>query len=180
MTPGALPLFGLRLFLRRGKIGCRNPAGLDAGLHDQCRPPRAKHPLRRGIGTRGLAVLALAPADQVVGGAVSKILDRLYFVLAERTSSLVVMPGTSSCGPRPRVRRAALRARPPPFEIFARPGLQFAGGLFVEAFDPGDFPFVDLCEIFDRAKASDASNWPTTSSTFSASMKTRVEFSKSA
>src|SRR5262249_23729508 len=69
---------------RRRQVLLLDPAGLDAGLHDQrfglfageieaVENPGVLH---------GLAVLALGPTDQIVGNRAGQILDRLDPVLA--------------------------------------------------------------------------------------------------
>src|SRR5882724_1416499 len=86
--------FGLRLARLSGSFRSRrrrqilflDPAGLDAGLHDQgLGLLLAEIEVAEDAGVlHGFAVLALAPAEQVVGDAASQILDRLDAVLAQR------------------------------------------------------------------------------------------------
>src|SRR6478752_8483575 len=77
--------FGGRFGRRRREILFLDPAGLDPRLHDQRLGFLARQ--IEAIEDAGvldrLAVLALGPADQVVGGAAGQILDRLDAILAE-------------------------------------------------------------------------------------------------
>src|SRR5262245_63610904 len=69
----------------RRQVFLLDPAGLDARLHDQRLGvvPRQVEAVEDAGIAGGLAVLALAPAEQVVGSAAREILHRLDIVLAE-------------------------------------------------------------------------------------------------
>src|SRR6185437_16785030 len=75
---------GLRGLL--GEIGLADPAGLEARLHDHRLGVVAGNldavENARVLG-RLAAVLALGPANEIVGGAAGEVLDRLDLVLAE-------------------------------------------------------------------------------------------------
>ena len=67
------------------QIGFRDPAGLQARLHDDrlaflARQFEAVEDAGLAL---GFAILALGPADEIVGGAAGQVLDRLDAVLAE-------------------------------------------------------------------------------------------------
>ena len=110
---------GLRVGRRRveapGEVGLGDPAGLDAGLHDHLLGLLARQleAVEHAGVAHALAVLALGPADQVVGGAAGEILDRLDVVLAERHHHLGGdAVDLAHARPRRRARRAWRRARP--------------------------------------------------------------------
>jgi hypothetical protein len=128
----------------------------------------------RKPGNAGLAFLALAPAEQVVGGATGQILDRLDVVLAElhqhggdarhllerildtKLLALGVELGSPSRGTRGRA--SATRARYPRRSL-----------------DASDLLSSTMASSRPRLP-SEASSWPTTSSTLSASMNSLVRF----
>ena len=62
---------GLGGFALLGEIGLRDPAGLDAGLHNQqfAFLARKLEAIEKSRIASGFAILALRPARQVVGGA---------------------------------------------------------------------------------------------------------------
>ena len=126
-------------------------------------------------------LLALGPADQIVGGATGEVLDGLDVVLAELDQHLRGHAGHVL----QRILDAELLAPGLEFglelvEIFAGAALQLVRGFLVEPFDAGQFLVSTSASSSTDANPSDASNWPTTSSTFSASMNSWVDFSKSA
>ena len=102
----------------------------------------------------GLAILALAPAHQVVGRATGQILDRLDAVLAEMHKHF---------GRDPRhFLEGGVDAEPLAFGVefdflpgqkILRARLQLAGGFLIEALDPGDFLFIHDKQFFDGAKS---------------------------
>ena len=101
-----------------------------------------------------LAVLALGPADQVVGGAAGQILDRLDAVLAElhqhrRGDAGHVLERVLDAELLALGVELGLRLG----EIFAGARLQFARGVLVEAFDGGDLLLVDHGHLLDRVEA---------------------------
>src|SRR5215510_9028181 len=149
--------FRRRLFgRRRCEVLFLDPAGLDAGLHDQ----------RLGFVARqleavedagvlgGLTVFAFAPADKIVGGATREVLDRLDVVLAE----LDEHRGSDTRNLAHRILYAQFLALGVELcflrgEVLARAVLELAGSLFVEAFDAGDFFLVDHRQLFHRLEA---------------------------
>src|SRR6185295_10715790 len=77
-TPSGLGL--CRLFShffsgRRSELGFRNPAGLHASLHDHRLGVLARNAqtIEKAWLVLGLAVLALGPAGQIIGGAAGQI-----------------------------------------------------------------------------------------------------------
>src|SRR6185295_15251243 len=68
---------------RRREVGLGDPAGLEAGLHDQRFAVLAAQfkAVEEARLVLGLAILPLGPAGQVVGRATREILDRLDAVL---------------------------------------------------------------------------------------------------
>ena len=101
-----------------------------------------------------LAVLALGPAGQIVGGAAGQVLDRLDAVLAEPDQHR----GGHAGDLFELVLDAEFLALGVEFgldlgEIFARAGLQLACGLLVETLDAGDFLGVHHGEFLHRVKA---------------------------
>src|SRR5262245_8322082 len=76
----------LTLGRRRRKIGFGDPSRLDAGREDHVLDLVLAETefVENALVADGLFVLALAPAGEVVGGAIGQVLDRLDVVLAER------------------------------------------------------------------------------------------------
>src|SRR2546426_89673 len=70
----------------RGEIGFSHPTGLETGLHDHFLSlfPAHREILEGAVETLGFAVLAFAPANEVIGGATGKVLDSLDAFLAQR------------------------------------------------------------------------------------------------
>ena len=149
-------LFGLS-----GEIGFRDPASRQTSLHD--------HLLR--LDTRDfelgeqafellrLAVLAFAPADEVVGGAAGEVLDRLDAVLTEgdhhlrgHTVDLAQLVGYAECFAL--LVHFSFQA----LQIFAGALLDFLGGFFVETVDGGDFVEFDISQLLDGGKAFGSQN----------------------
>ena len=107
---------------------------------------------RTGLGI--LFLLALGPADEVVGGAVGKILQRLDAVLAHRDhhrrgdaldlGNLVGNAELAALG----VAIGFLL-----LEVFARTRLDLVGGVLVETFDVRDLRQVDEGDLLDRGEA---------------------------
>src|SRR5262249_5987839 len=139
-----LRLAGLGWRLRRRwrrKILFLAPARLDAGLHDQSLGLLlAEIEISQDAGVfDGLAVLALAPADQVVGDAAGQVLDRLEAVLAELHQHL----GADAGNLFERILDAQLLARGVELGLFpvqelARARLQLLSRVLVEALDAGE------------------------------------------
>src|SRR6185312_5234391 len=144
-----------RFFGRRVQLGLGDPAGLHTGLHDQRLGLLAGdvETVEEAWLALGFAVLALGPAGQVVGGAAGEILDRLHAALTELDQDrggdagnvlhVVLDAEFLALGVELRL---LLR------EVFARALLQLARRVLVEAFDRGDFLFVDEREFLDRAE----------------------------
>ena len=86
-------------------------------------------------------LFTLNPADEIVGGAVGKILQRLDVVLTERATIIaVVTPETLvSSSATPSCLRRLIAFLLDTIEEFARPRLNFCGRIFVKALDAGDF-----------------------------------------
>src|SRR5579884_1206371 len=144
-------------FAFRGmEFGLGDPAGLKPRLHDHGFGifARKAESLEVAGHMLGLAVLALGPADEIIGGASSKILDRLHAVLAERNQHL--------CGHARNLFQRVLDTEllPPgiefrllPIEIFAGAILQFARRVEIKPLDAGNFLLVHQRQLFDRAEA---------------------------
>src|SRR5262249_44107266 len=161
----SIPLsFGLRLARlsgsfrsgRRREILFLDPAGLDAGLHDQ-----GLGFLLAEIGgaedagvLHGFTILALAPPDQVVRDAAGQVLDRLDAVLAERHEHLGRGTGNFLEG----ILDAEVLALGVELGLLlvqelARARLQLLRGFLVEAFDAGEFLLLDQEELLDRLES---------------------------
>src|SRR6202011_4172293 len=88
--PRVLPLrlrgFGGRRLRGRRQIRGIDPTGLDSRLHDDPLGVFAGdlEAVENARMTNGLALLALAPAGKLVGGAAGEVLDRLETGLAAR------------------------------------------------------------------------------------------------
>src|SRR5262245_22618413 len=141
---------------RRRQILLLDPAGFDTRLHDQRLGvlTRELEPVEDAGVLHGLAVLALRPADQVVGDGAGQVLDRLDAVLAQMHQHL----GGDAGDLLERILDAEFLAFAVEFGLFlvqefARTGLELAGGLLVEAFDAGKLLIVDHQQFFDRLEA---------------------------
>src|SRR5262249_49551350 len=96
ITATDLPLcLRLRGFLggrdrRRRKLRLGNPAGLEARLHDHGLGllPRNVQAVEETRLVLRLAILALCPSDQIVGGATGEIFNGLHAVLAQSDHDL--------------------------------------------------------------------------------------------
>src|SRR5262249_11150974 len=149
---GALDLLG-----RLGKIGLGDPAGLDAGLHDQRFGILAGNldaVEEAGVLDRLAAFLAFGPADQIVGGATGEVLDRLDVVLTKLDQHLRGDAGHVLHGVLDAELLAfGLELGFQPLQIFPGAALQLVGGLLVETFDPGELLDVDQRQFLDRGEA---------------------------
>src|SRR5690606_38072221 len=126
--------------LRRRKILFGDPAGLEAGLQDHFLGFLAAHReiLEGAVEALDLAVLALGPANEIVGRAARKILDRLDAFLAESDEHLRVEAGDL-------VEIVDHAELPALLVVLARDGLEVVDGalldlrrgLLVEALDGG-------------------------------------------
>src|SRR5581483_10695130 len=148
---------GLGLLGRLGEVGLGDPAGLDAGLHDQRLGLLARNLdaiEETGVLHRLTAFLALGPADQVVGGAAGEIFDRLDVILAEldqyfRGDAGHVLHGVLDA----ELLAPGLELAFQPLQIFLGAVLQLVGGVFIETFDAGEFPDIDQRQFLDRREA---------------------------
>ena len=119
-----------------------------------------------------LLVLALAPAGEVVGGAIGQVLDRLDVGSPSATSIAVVIPGSRQAGRRRRAPCAWLSSSASIFSRCSRARVWISAAVFsskpsIEAISDGSTKATSSTEL----KPSEASNWAMTSSTSSASMK---------
>src|SRR5882672_4024944 len=126
---------------RRRQILFLDPAGLDAGLHDQGLGLfLAEIEVAENAGVlHGLAVLTLAPADQVVSDTASQILDRLDAILAHRHEHLGGGTGNLFQGIlNAEILALAVELGLLLVEELARARLQLLRGFLVEALDAGE------------------------------------------
>ncbi len=101
-----------------------------------------------------LFLLALGPADEIVGGAVGEILQRLHAVLAHRHHHR----GGDALNLGNLVRHAELAALGVAIgflllEIFARTRLNLVRRVLIEALDVGNLRQVDKGDFLDRGEA---------------------------
>src|SRR5690606_24087886 len=136
----------------RGEILFGDPAGLEAGLHDHLLGLFAadREVLEGAVEALDLAIPALGPAHEIVGGAAGEILDRLDVVLAERNEhggveafDLVELVLDAE--------RAAFLVvgRLDGVEVVDSTLLDSTGDLVVEALDRGDLGNIDIGELLN-------------------------------
>src|SRR3990167_8894477 len=152
----ALGLGGRRFLFGRMEILLRDPADLDAAGHDH----------RLGIGARqieavegarmarGLAFLALDPADELVGDRAGEILDRLDVGLAEGDQhggghAGDFLEGVVDAERLPLLVLLGLDPR----QILAGALLELGRRLVVEALDAGDLVLLDVGDVLDGGEA---------------------------
>ena len=133
-----------------------DPARRDAGPHDHVLGLFAAdgEVLERAFEALGFAVLAFAPADQVVGGAAGKVFNVLDAVLTQRNQH--------GCGEAGDFIKVVLDAELLALfvmgtidgrQVFGGAVLDFASGFLVEAVDRGNFIGVDIGQFLDRGEA---------------------------
>src|SRR5262245_30877954 len=162
ITATVLPLcLRLRGFLgdwarRRRELRLRDPAGLEARLHDHglCLLARNVEAFEEARLMLRLAILALGPSDQIVGRAAGEIFDGFHGVLAQGNHNLggdarhilygVFHAELLTLG----IELSLLRRN-----VFLRTLLKFACSVFIESLDGRNLLLIDQREFFDRTEA---------------------------
>src|SRR5262245_55571966 len=141
---------------RRRKLRLCHPARFQPSLHDYGLSVLARkiEVLEEARLMLGLAVLALRPADKIVGGAAGQILHGFHAVLAERNHHFdgdagYVLQRVLDAQPLALGVELCLLRR----EVFPRTLLELACGFFIEAFDGSELFLIDHRQFVDRAKA---------------------------